>query len=238
MKQTRSRSVAFTAVLVGGLLCLVAGSQPWWRAEGDGTSVSFSGTDATAGLTQALGVVALAGGVLALALRSVGRRVLGGVLALAGVGITVIGALRLRPGAGAVQDKVRQVSLMDDYRLDPTFWNYGYAAAGLLILLAAALMLLRAGRWPSRADRFQRQAETAVAHLDPSAQMLAPDADPSLWWKAQDAGVDPTGAPELNTDSGADPRHGDTRRPGEAMSRAGESTPDSSPNRDKGPDSP
>lgn len=191
LPETRSRTLAFVGLLLGGLFCLIAGSQPWWRARGDGTSsftpVTFSGVDASAGLTQALGVVGLVGGVLGLALRTLGRRILALLLAANGAAVVVIGVLRLRPGVSAVQDKVRQVSLTDDYTLDPTGWNFGYAAAGVFILSAALLMLTRAGRWPTRADRFRRQAELSAA-----GEAAALVSDPALWWKAQDAGTDPT----------------------------------------------
>ena len=140
-------------------------------------------------------MVALVGGVLGLALRTLGRRILGVLLAATGAAVAVVGALRLRPGVSAVQDKVRQVSLMDDYTLDPTGWNFGYAAAGALVLLAALVMLARAGRWPTRADRFRRQAELVATGED--AVLVT---DPALWWKAQDAGTDPT-SPESSTDS-------------------------------------
>ena len=128
----RTRSLAFGGLLVGGLAALITGSQPWWRTGGSGVArVTFSGVDATAGLTAALAVVVLAGTVLALALRRTGRRVLAVLLAVAAAAIAVVGLLRLRPGVAQVTEKVRQVSLTNDFQLTGTGWSYGYAAARL-----------------------------------------------------------------------------------------------------------
>jgi Tryptophan-associated transmembrane protein (Trp_oprn_chp) len=68
----RSRAVAYAALLVGGVLALVAAAQ---------------GT----GLSQALAAASLAGGVLMLALRVRGRQAVGGALALLGLGMVVAG---------------------------------------------------------------------------------------------------------------------------------------------------
>ena len=76
----RSRTLAWGGLAMGGLLAVIVSAQPWWRAKADGADVAFTGTDASAGLTQALAVVVLAGTLLALTLRSRGRRILGVVL--------------------------------------------------------------------------------------------------------------------------------------------------------------
>ena len=99
------------------MLALVAGSRAWWRAAGTGVSVAFTGTEATGGLAQALALVALAGVLLALVLRSRGRRVLGVLLVLAGAGAVVLGLLRPRPASGAVRTRVLEVSLADSFAL-------------------------------------------------------------------------------------------------------------------------
>ena len=58
---------------------------------------SFSGSDATGGLSQALAAVTLAGVLLVLVLRRRGRRVLAVVLAATGVGMIATGALQTTP---------------------------------------------------------------------------------------------------------------------------------------------
>jgi Tryptophan-associated transmembrane protein (Trp_oprn_chp) len=178
----RLRGRALVPGLLGGVLALVTGAQPWWRASGDGVAVSFSGTETTAGLAQALGVVALAGWLLVLVLGTRGRQVLGALLVLVGTGIVLVGALRPQPSAAAVRSQVREVTLADQFALTPTGWSYGYAAAGLLVLAGGVLVLLTAARWPQRGDRFSRATPVATTASD----------DPADVWRAQDAGLDPT----------------------------------------------
>lgn len=179
----RPRPLALGFLAAGGLLGVVAAAQPWWRATGDGVAVAFSGTEATAGLSQALAVVVLAGWVLILVLRARGRRVLAAVLTLAGVGMLVTGVWRPRPSTAAVLTQVREVSLIDQFALAGTPWPWIYACAGLLVTAAAVLVVHTAARWPS-VDRFERTG--------PAAPAVSSDADPADVWRAMDAGVDPT----------------------------------------------
>ena len=183
----RLRARALVPGLAGGLLALVTGAQPWWRATGEGVAVSFTGTQTTAGLAQALAVVALAGWLLVLVLRTRGRQVVAGLLALTGAGAALLGALRPEPSAAVVRTEVREVSLADQFALVPTAWPYGYAATGALVLAGAVLILLTASRWPGRPDRFAREARVAASTTTAD--------DPALVWRAQDAGLDPTEAP-------------------------------------------
>ena len=194
MSAARLRGLALGGLAVGAVLAVVAGSRAWWRAAGTGVSVAFTGTEATGGLAQALALVALAGVLLTLVLRSRGRRVLGVLLLLAGTGALVLGLLRPRPASGAVRTRVLEVSLADSFALTGTAWPYAYALAGLLVVAAAVLMTLTAGRWPSRTARFER----AGAGPDRGAEVAADlghEDDPAALWRLLDAGVDPTAAP-------------------------------------------
>ncbi|SDS75614.1 trp region conserved hypothetical membrane protein [Friedmanniella luteola] len=184
---TRLRGRALVPGLLGGALTLVTGAQPWWRATAEGVDVAFTGTATTAGLAQALGVVALAGWLLVLVLRTRGRQVVGVLLALAGVGAVLVGSLGLRPSDAAVRTSVRQVSLVEQYGLVATGWSWAYAAAGALVLAGGVLVAVTAPRWPQRADRFTRTAAVAAA--------TAAEDDPAAVWRAQDAGLDPTTTP-------------------------------------------
>ena len=179
----RNRALAFGCLLSGGALALIASAQPWWRATGDGLAVTFTGTQATAGLSQALAIVALAGTLLMLALRARGRRVVGALLAVLGLGIGLAGGLRLQPSADAVRSQVREVSLVDAFRLSTTAWPWIFALSGVLIVVGAAVTIITAGSWPSRSHRFQPQLDQAAPTTsDESAEL----------WRAMDAGVDPT----------------------------------------------
>jgi uncharacterized membrane protein (TIGR02234 family) len=179
----RGRTAAYLALLLGGGLALVASSQAWWRAVGTGVSVRFTGSQASGGLSQALGLVALAGTLLILALRARGRQVVAGLLVVVAAGAVLVGILRLRPSADAVRTQVREVSLADQFQVLATVWPTVYAAAGVLVALGAGLVLGTARRWPVRADRFARAAEPSVT---------APSGDPGDVWRAMDAGLDPT----------------------------------------------
>jgi uncharacterized membrane protein (TIGR02234 family) len=182
-RSDRSRGVAFSAMLLGGLLGLIAGAQPWWKASGGGASVSFTGSQASGGLTWALAAVVLAGVLLALVLRARGRRVVAVVIALAGIGMAVAGALQQRPTNDGVRSRLAQVSLVDTFALTVTAWPWAYALAGVLVMGGAILMLVRAGRWPVRTARFDRAAVGAASDLAD---------DPTGAWRALDAGEDPT----------------------------------------------
>jgi len=179
----RSRALAYACLLLGGGLALVGSAQPWWRAIGGGVLVKFSGTQATGGLSQALAIVALAGTLLMLALRTRGRRVVGALLLLVGAGIAVVGGLRLQPSADAIRSQVREVSLADAFQLNATVWPWIFALSGVLVAVGAVLTMTTAGTWPSGSDRFQPGSSMALV---PASD------DPAELWKAMDMGVDPT----------------------------------------------
>ena len=204
-RAARVRSRALLPGLLGGVLALVMAAQPWWRATGEGVRVTFTGTETTAGLGSALGVVALAGWLLILVLRTRGRRLVGLLLALTGAGIAVVGVWGLRPSEAAVRTQVRQVSLADQFALEATGWSYGYAVTGLIVLAGGLLVAGTAAHWPRPADRFTRS--TAVA-----AATTAED-DPAAVWRAQDAGMGPTTASQPDQRLAPDvhrPKLGDT----------------------------
>lgn len=183
----RARAGSLSALLLGGVLAVVAAAQPWWRAVGTGVDVRFTGTQSTGGLSQALAVVVLVGWVLMLVLRVTGRRVLAALLALAGAGVVVVGVLRQRPSASTVRSEVREVSLLDQFALRSTPWPWAYALAGVLVLAGAVAVVSSARRWPQRTARFERPGADAASVTGPD-----PLDDPAAAWKALDAGVDPT----------------------------------------------
>jgi uncharacterized membrane protein (TIGR02234 family) len=204
---SRSRGVAFAGLLAGGLLGLLAGSRPWWRAEGSGASVAFTGNEASGGLTWALPAVVLAGELLALVLRARGRRVVAVLVGLAGVGMVITGLLRSAPTAEGVRTRLAQVSLVDAFTLTPTAWPWVFAGAGLLATTGAAVMFGFATRWPVRSTRFERASATGA--LDPAD-------DATAAWQALDAGEDPTVDPRVQSDVSGDTMEiqggSDTRR--------------------------
>lgn len=177
----RSRALAFSCLFIGGALALIGSGQPWWRAAGEGVVLKFSGSQATGGLSQALAIVALAGTLLLLALRTRGRRIIGVLLVLVGVGLAVVGVLGLRPGADAIGGQVNEVGMADT--LSATVWPWIFVVSGVLVAIGAVLTMITAGAWPSRSERFRSGSRTS--------EVLASD-DPAELWKAMDAGLDPT----------------------------------------------
>jgi hypothetical protein len=109
--------------------------------------------------------------------------VVAAVIALAGIGMAVAGALRQRPTSDGVRSRLAQVTLADTFALTATAWPWAYALAGVLAAGGAMMMFVRAGRWPVRTARFDRGATSAGADLAD---------DPTGAWRALDAGHDPT----------------------------------------------
>ena len=187
------RALVQATLLGGGLLALVASAQPWWHGSAGGSEIAFTGADATGGLSQALPAVVLVGSLLVLVLRVRGRRILAVLLALAAAGQVVVGVLRVRPGSEAVRARIRQVSLADQFALEPTAWGWLYAGAGLVVLVGAVLLWRGGAGWSAPGgDRFHRRTSAQGRRQESGVA----DDHASLW-RAQDAGVDPTDDPDV-----------------------------------------
>jgi uncharacterized membrane protein (TIGR02234 family) len=184
------RGSTLGALLLGAGVGFVAAAQPWWRASGAGAAVTFSGSDATGGLSQALAAVTLAGVLLVLVLRRRGRRILAVGLVATGLGMIATGARQTAPDAEAVRNRVRQVSLTDQFALTTSAWPWVYAVAGLAVAAGALLLWFGAARWAERSDRFSRSTTPTAAPADLND-------DPNRVWKDLDAGLDPTGDPAV-----------------------------------------
>ncbi len=187
MTRWTSRGTALGVLLVGGLLGLLGSAQSWFSASGTGAgpegSISFSGAEATGGLSQALPAVVLAGVLLTLVLARRGRRIVAVLVLCCGLAMAVLGALRTPPSAAAVRTRFRQIDLSDQFVLAGTGWPWLYLVAGLLVVGGAVLVWLGSPRWPRRSTRYERTT-------DVDATVVADD--PASAWRALDAGVDPT----------------------------------------------
>ena len=130
-----------------------------------GTTIALVASAQSTGLSQALALAGLAGTLLMLALRAGGRRIMGGALALLGLGIVTAGVAAAVDGPGR--------------------WPIGYAVAGALVATGGVVTLLTSPRWPSRADRFEARDEPVDlwraqdAGLAPTADSDGPD-DPDV----------------------------------------------------------
>lgn len=191
--------VTLGLLAAGGVLGLIARSQPWGSADVASsftvTSITVNGGD-LAPLVSGAPFVALAAVVLVPAVRTVGRRIAGGVLAVLGVAMTVNVLVVSTSLADRVYrwiirapDVGEQVGTVST---SPA-WAVVAVVSALLVLVAGVLVLLNGPRWPSMGARYERQASvgqppgTTPATSDDSTPPSAAQA-----WDALDRGDDPT----------------------------------------------
>jgi uncharacterized BrkB/YihY/UPF0761 family membrane protein len=174
--QSRAYPAALLCLAAGGALGLVASARTWGEAAvHDGlvtTTVQVSGRELVP-LGPAVALLALAAVVAVPATRRTGRRLVGAVLATAGL---------VTAGWAAV------VTTDLTVQTAPAWAVVGTAAA-LLIAGTGLAVLIRGAGWPALGRRYERRA----ARLDPPAA-----GDPSdlragrETWDAMDRGEDPT----------------------------------------------
>lgn len=190
-------------LLLGSVLGLLSASQAWWRVvAGQGDPTSISGNDASGGLAYVLPLVALAGWLLALSLRGIGRRIVAVLLMLTGAGMIAAGVPR-RPPESVIEKAGQPLGLDPVTSVTATAWPYVFCVAGALVTLGAVAAFVVGGARARRASRFERTTNAGA--------VTASD-DPSQIWKALDQGVDPTeesGRGRADTDRGPGTTHRD-----------------------------
>jgi len=151
----------------------------------------------------ALALVALAGVIAILATKGVPRRIVGVVVALAGIGLawqslTGLQAIGVARARTLVQDKhagiqlgsaVPQVSVHSG-------WAVLSCVCGVLVLLAGVLVAWRGHRWGAMSAKYEPPAGGGTAAVAPpesaeDAERARLRADASMW-SALDRGDDPT----------------------------------------------
>ncbi|TFV50268.1 Trp biosynthesis-associated membrane protein [Blastococcus sp. TF02A-35] len=188
----RGLTVAVLGAAGAGALALSAAAQRWAavtaarRAPLPPVTGELSGSDA-APLVTAAGLVLLAAAVALLAVRGVGRAVVGLLTALAG-GALLWSAVRVL--GGGVADAAEDLPGIGgtgvtsvDVDLSPA-WPVLALVAGLLGVAVGLLATLRGRAWPAMGRRYERTAAPAVARTDEERAQEA--------WKALDRGDDPT----------------------------------------------
>jgi uncharacterized membrane protein (TIGR02234 family) len=183
----RSYALALVACLAGAALAAYAVTRTWSLQVTPRTGMSDlrtarTGADA-APWVIGLALVALAGTGALLATRGVVRRVLGGLLALCGLGVAagaIIGRVRVDPGAAGA---------------GATGWPIACVVGGLIIVLGGVAAARLGHRWPTMSARYERKP-VAPAQFRP-AKAVATDpalepADNRAAWDALDRGDDPT----------------------------------------------
>ncbi|WP_129663207.1 Trp biosynthesis-associated membrane protein [Phytoactinopolyspora endophytica] len=191
---TASRRAYISALLMlaaGGGLGLLASGRPWASAEVPSSfavdSMDVSGND-LAPLVSAVPLVALAAVVLVPAVRSLGRRVAGAILAVLGAVMAVVSLVVSADVPGRAERWIASTpehsGQVQQLSTSPA-WALLTALAGLLVAVGGVLVAWRGPQWPSMGARYERpdrkRRETPVS----SAQT----------WDALDRGDDPT-APE------------------------------------------
>ena len=143
----------------------------------------------------ALALVALAGVVAILATQRTARRVIGGLVALAGAGLawrsaTALPAVSPARARSLVRAKHPRVTLSDSVVPHVTthaVWGAVSILAALVVVLAGVAIAVFGGRWAAMSARYERPAP--APQQDPERERII--ADRSMW-NALDRGEDPT----------------------------------------------
>ncbi|MEW9548590.1 TIGR02234 family membrane protein [Nonomuraea sp. NPDC050783] len=179
--------------VLGCLLVLLAAGRAW-------VSLAQAGAEAPTGgdLSPVLTPVALAGlagAVAVLATKGAGRRVVGGLLALCGIGAgagtwTALDDTTVTEWLGAHNALHAATGL--SWRL-VALWPVVAGAGAVLLAAGGVLAIVRGGRWAGMSARYERR-EPATTSGDPVAgdpRSRAGHDDKALW-DALDRGDDPT----------------------------------------------
>ncbi|WP_084700620.1 TIGR02234 family membrane protein [Streptacidiphilus anmyonensis] len=197
------RTLAVTLLLsvVGATLLLVASGQTWVsgtvQAQGATRTVTAHGSEVS-GVPGAMALVALASVVAVFAVRGTARRVLGGLVTLAGAGAVFAATAALGSETGALDEKAaRSVGLTDVTvgSVTHSAWPWIAALGGLLVVVAGVLTTLRGAAWPGMSARYDAPAgkrSAAGPRGGSSATASAGQSSPADLWKALDRGEDPT----------------------------------------------
>jgi uncharacterized membrane protein (TIGR02234 family) len=188
--------------LLGGALGLLSGSRPWVHATvndpllGLQRTVSASGRMA-APVVVAVALVALAGGVALLLAGRFGRRLVGVVLVLAGAAelAAALGAVR-QPGQAIADQVTRAVGRTGgaELRVTVTGWPWVAVLAGVLVVVAGALAVLRAHRWSGPKTRYESPASTVTGDeaAPDDGSTASGTEDVARTWDELSRGEDPT----------------------------------------------
>ncbi len=200
------RPVAVLAALVlgGAAACAGAAAMTWWTADYDDPltgplTLTATGSDCLPELVP-VALVALAGFGAALATQGWLRRLVGVILLAGGLLVAVRAGLALGGApAGLTGSLVRPATPVGAAQLHPVGPLLALAG-GALLTLAGGLIAAGLGGRRRLGSRYEAPAVAAQAAVAASAAGVAePDeaaaTDPADWWKALDAGTDPTDPP-------------------------------------------
>lgn len=188
----RREYLATLAVLAaGGALGVVAAGQEWGSATVSSaladTTVSASGRDLVP-LASAVSLIALAAVVAVPAVRRLGRRIVGVVLAALGAGATAVTGVVAADLAGHVREWTTTSAggagasgPVDAVTTSPG-WAWVQVLAAILVLVAGLMVAVRGPVWPGMGAKYERSTPGESGAAD----------TPRDAWDALDRGDDPT----------------------------------------------
>ena len=192
MRERGEFAAALVAQAVGAGLVLLLATRDWQtvttvrpRPFADEV-LGLSGRTVDAAPT-ALALVALAGVVAVIATKGLARRVIGALVALAGVGLVwrclaALPAVDTARARDLVRAKHPQVDGVAHVVTHPV-WGALSLVGAVLVLAAGIVIAVRGGTWAGLSSRYERSA--------PDPDQARARADASLW-AALESGEDPT----------------------------------------------
>jgi hypothetical protein len=151
-------AVCLAAGLLGGGLVLIGAGHPWEPSRPvpalAGEEVNPTGT-----LVSSLGAVVLLGTVVVTVTRSLGRRLAGAVVVLAGVAVGSVSVTADAPWSG---------------------WRLAALAGAVLGVLAGSLAAARGPRWAVMSERYDAPSASRPAHESDPWRALDRGDDPTL----------------------------------------------------------
>lgn len=202
-RSARVSAVALVATALGGGLALLSAGRPWVTARVERPrplpmlSVELTGRTVEAAV-PGLAFVALAGLVALLATRGIVRRVVGGMIALSGLGLIVAAAAGVDPAAHRLRELVRAARtgvVLDaaaPIRISHhVVWPALSIAGGLLVLGGGLLATFGRAGWAGLGRRYEAPLG-ARTDAGPGSAKTEPAGNDLALWKSLDRGEDPT----------------------------------------------
>jgi uncharacterized membrane protein (TIGR02234 family) len=242
-RRRAGRLLAVLAILAlaGAGLAAVAAALIWWSADyTDPLTGALTVTATGAGCVPELvplALVGLAGFGAALATRGFPRRLVGVVIGLCGCAIAAFSALQFAaPPASLVTDLTRPADPVGAAQLHP-IGPVLAVVAGVLLTATGVLVVLGLGARRRLGARYDAPTRAAGRAAPATAKEAATDSaatdsagtDPADWWKALDAGTDPTASvDEVPSGPGAPSKTGGSPHVSDDTSEGGYHNPNAS----------
>lgn len=186
MSRSRQFGVVLALLVVAGALALAALSQVWVVATvgGGGLPTLTEGFTGRRLLPAAAGgaVLILAGVAGVLATRGLGRRIVGVVLALAGVGVAAAAVSFGLALPESARTEAVATTGFDQLALTANSWWLVVVAAGVLAALAGVVVAWRGNRWPVLGDATSGDGCAPVRRPPPPKRCRRPQ--PGTLWIA------------------------------------------------------